>query len=115
MKAKFSIKACSKVKMERLTILFLLFGSFLYSCQTKNPDIGISMKEDVTFLASDDLEGRETGTSGEQKAAAYIISRFKEIGLKPGGTNGYYQEFKVTPEYIEIDSDSDKGMTHLQL
>lgn len=97
MKAKFSIKACSKVKMERLTILFLLFGSFLYSCQTKNPDIGISMKEDVTFLASDDLEGRETGTSGEQKAAAYIISRFKEIGLKPGGTNGYYQEFKVTP------------------
>ena len=97
MKAKFSIKACSKVKMKQLTILLLLFGPFLYSCQTKNPDVGISMKEDVTFLASDDLEGRETGTIGEKKAAAYIIDRFKKIGLKPAGTNGYYQEFKVTP------------------
>lgn len=97
MKAKFSTKACSKVKMKQLTILILSFGSFLYSCQTKNPDAGISMKEDVTFLASDDLEGRETGTKGEKKAATYIIDRFKKIGLKPGGTNGYYQEFKVNP------------------
>lgn len=97
MKGKLSIKASSKVKMKQLTALLLSIGTFLYSCETKNPDAGISMKEDVTFLASDDLEGRETGTNGEKKAATYIIERFKKIGLKPAGTNGYYQEFKVTP------------------
>lgn len=48
-------------------------------------------------MASDELEGREIGTVGEQKAAAHIAERFKEIGLIPAGTNDYYQEFQVTP------------------
>lgn len=39
----------------------------------------------LTFLASDWMEGRETGTRGYALAADYAISLFKMWGLKPGG------------------------------
>lgn len=44
-----------------------------------------SIEVDVVYLSSDYLEGRETGTKGEARAAAYIISRYKELGLEPYG------------------------------
>lgn len=47
----------------------------------------------VEFLASDLLEGRETGTRGHEIAAAYVASQFKALGLTPGGENGgWYQQ-----------------------
>ena len=57
-------------------ILILIFLSFLVSCkQAINQETRI--KEDVTFLASDKLEGRQTGTKGEKAAAEYIKKRFE--------------------------------------
>ena len=56
------------------------------------------MKEDVVFLADDALEGRQTGTPGEKKAADYLEKRFKELGLDPKGTNGYFQDFTFKPK-----------------
>ena len=55
---------------------------------------------DIRFLASDELEGRDTGTPGEAKAAQYIVDRFEKLGLAPGGVDGtYFQpfEFKGSP------------------
>lgn len=78
-------------------LLFLIFFSFLISCkQPINQETRI--KEDVTFLASDDLEGRQTGTKGEKKAASYISERFKELGLQPKGTKDYLQPFTFKPK-----------------
>jgi Zn-dependent M28 family amino/carboxypeptidase len=52
------------------------------------------MQVDVVYLASDLLEGRETGTRGEALAAQYIASRFEKIGLEPKGNDGsWYHEF----------------------
>ncbi|MBK9270659.1 MAG: M20/M25/M40 family metallo-hydrolase [Saprospiraceae bacterium] len=48
---------------------------------------------DVVYLASDDLEGRCTGTRGEHLAADYIIHRMQKIGLKAKGQNGWLQSF----------------------
>jgi Zn-dependent M28 family amino/carboxypeptidase len=45
----------------------------------------------VSFLANDTMKGRDTGSPEHQKAAEYIASEFKKAGLKPGGTNGYFQ------------------------
>jgi Zn-dependent M28 family amino/carboxypeptidase len=45
----------------------------------------------VTFLADDRLKGRETGSPEHREAAEYIARHFKDAGLKPGGTNGYFQ------------------------
>ena len=48
----------------------------------------------VKILAGEAMEGRLTGTPGEQKATAYVASVFQAIGLEPAGDNGsYFQEF----------------------
>lgn len=49
----------------------------------------------VTYLASDKLEGRRTGTEGEQLASAYIAEQMKLAGLSPKGDKGYLQTFTV--------------------
>jgi Zn-dependent M28 family amino/carboxypeptidase len=45
----------------------------------------------VAYLADDRMKGRETGSPEHREAAEYIARHFKEAGLKPGGTNGYFQ------------------------
>jgi Zn-dependent M28 family amino/carboxypeptidase len=45
----------------------------------------------VAFLASDAMNGRDTGSPEHQKAAEYVASEFRKSGLEPGGTNGYFQ------------------------
>lgn len=50
-----------------------------------------SLKEKVSILASDSLEGRETGKPGQHKAAAYIRAHFENIGLTGPVNNDYFQ------------------------
>jgi hypothetical protein len=52
---------------------------------------------DVAWLADDDREGRGVGTAGLEAAAAFIADAFREIGLEPGGTDGYFQPFELDP------------------
>jgi aminopeptidase YwaD len=42
------------------------------------------LRQVVTYLASDALEGRRTGTQGANDAANYIAGEFGRFGLKPG-------------------------------
>jgi len=57
----------------------------------------LDLRKHIEFLASDDMEGRGTGSLGEIKAANYISDVFKETGLMPAGTEGsYFQPFQVT-------------------
>ena len=44
----------------------------------------------VEYLASDALEGRNTGSDGHKKAADYLASQFVQAGLKPAGENGSF-------------------------
>lgn len=48
----------------------------------------------VEFLASDQLEGRNTGSEGHRKAAVWIASQFERDGLKAAGEQGYIQPVK---------------------
>ncbi|MFQ5877546.1 MAG: M28 family metallopeptidase [Acidobacteriota bacterium] len=46
----------------------------------------------MAVLADDAMEGREAGTAGYLKAAEYVASRFRELGLEgAGGDGGYFQ------------------------
>ncbi len=54
-----------------------------------------NLKEHVQFLADDKLEGRQTGTKGEELAMEYIANQYRQIGLEPKGTNGYIQQFEI--------------------
>src|SRR4051794_19592845 len=53
------------------------------------------LRRDVTFLASDECEGRGPTTQGLNKAAEYIAGEFKKAGLKPGFMGSYFQPFKI--------------------
>lgn len=54
-----------------------------------------NLQTHVAYLSSDKLEGRRTGTAGEQLAAAYIAEQMKAAGLAPKGSDGYLQTFTV--------------------
>ena len=52
------------------------------------------MREHVSVLASDSLEGREAGSRGGQAAGNYLVEQLRKIGIQPFGTSGeYFQPF----------------------
>jgi Zn-dependent M28 family amino/carboxypeptidase len=54
----------------------------------------------VRFLADDRLEGRLTGSAGYRKAAEYVAAHFKEYGLEPAGTEGYFQPVRFDVQRV---------------
>ena len=55
-----------------------------------------ALKEWLTYIASDELEGRQVYTEGLGLAASYISEHLKEWGVKPGAGDGdYFQTVKV--------------------
>ena len=53
-----------------------------------------NLKDHITYLSSDDLQGRLAGSPGEKKAAAYISKEFTKLKLKPFVSTDYIQPFK---------------------
>ena len=41
-------------------------------------------------LSGDDMEGRDTGSAGFDRAATYVVQRFRHAGLRPAGDGGTY-------------------------
>src|SRR5688572_3429122 len=58
------------------------------------------LRKHLTIVASAEMEGRETATEGQKKAAAYIENYFKSIGLKPGHKNSYQQVFPLIEDSV---------------
>jgi len=52
--------------------------------------------EDIKTLTQPAMEGRGDGTKGLENAAKFLADNYKKFGLKPAGTNGYFQPFTVT-------------------
>ncbi|MCB1097389.1 MAG: M28 family peptidase [Verrucomicrobiae bacterium] len=58
---------------------------------------GDDILKHITYLASDKLQGRLTGTEGERLATEYVAEMFKKIGLEPAGDDGtYFEPFEFT-------------------
>lgn len=53
------------------------------SIPTQTTNLEEDVKANLTYLASDELAGRETGTKGIEKAAIYIENYFKKHAIKP--------------------------------
>ena len=45
----------------------------------------------VQVLAHDSLAGRNAGAPGHEQASRYIADQFRQIGLRPGGSDGWFQ------------------------
>ncbi len=78
------------MNMRSFVFLFLLLPFIFTSAQDArytysgsiSPD---SIKKSVYTLASDSMEGRATGTSGQKMAARFLASKYQSLGLLPGG------------------------------
>lgn len=77
-----------------LGLMVLHFDSVMATPAT--PLISINhLKTHTTFLSSETLEGRLTGSQGEQIATQYVADYFQKLGLEPIGNNrSFFQEFE---------------------
>jgi len=91
--------------------LFILF--FFSVSLTAQVDI-TTIREDITTLASDSMQGRLVGSEGEKLAANYIEKRFKEIKLSPLPNHSFQQGFSFNyapPSHSGlVKSDTIKGI-----
>jgi hypothetical protein len=58
------------------------------------------LKKHLYTIAGKDFEGRETGTPGQRKAAAYIEDYFKSLGLKAGNKDSYHLYYPVYQDSV---------------
>jgi hypothetical protein len=84
--------------MMPLCFLLLLFAAQVTSDQAAidriSPD---SLRGNLSFLASDALEGRDTPSRGLTVAAEFIASRFRAAGLEPVGG-----DYLQTTDFSEV-------------
>ena len=83
----------------KFKILFLWAFAFALGVQAQDPVAqqygnkvsAEDLKEYLSIIASDALEGRETGTRGQKMAAAFIAAHFQDLGLAAPVNGSYYQ------------------------
>lgn len=88
--------------MRKLLLPVLLIGSLLASAQKKNtpPYFAATisaddMKRHLYIIAGPEMEGRDTPSPGLEKAAGYIETHFKSLGLLPGNKDSYRQLYPL--------------------
>lgn len=84
--------------MKNIFLLLVLVSQYAIGQRLKKSDKAIieNLKTEIGYLASDQLEGRRTGSAGEKLAYEYLANEFKKTGLIPKGDNGsFIQAFGV--------------------
>lgn len=77
------------------------------SCSVTDENVLARLKEDIGYLASDELGGREPGTKGARMAADFIVGRFEELGLEPYQQEGYQQKFSIA---VDVTFEGDNSL-----
>ena len=78
-----------------LLLVGITSSSFAQKARFKEKKIARNLDKHIRYLASDELEGRGTGSAGEQLSAKYVADQFQKIGLTPKGTDGYFQYMDI--------------------
>ena len=78
------------------------------TAQDWQPEQG-ALRAHVSFLASDEMKGREAGTPEYNIAARYVASQFDALGLKPAGAKDSY----IQPVPLVTFRPADKGKVEL--
>lgn len=84
--------------MKHIFFLLLLSSQFVFAQKYKvNDKLIDNLKDHIEYLSDDKLEGRRTGSAGEQLAHEYISKQFKKAGIDAiGGDKNYLQAFEVS-------------------
>lgn len=62
------------------------------------------LERHLNYLASDELEGRDTGAKGQKLAAEYIAEFYKNLGLTGPVDGSYFQKFQLASvQYKEVE------------
>lgn len=84
--------------MKNIFLLLIFVSPSLLAQRLSKSDKAVieNLKTEVTYLASDQLEGRRTGTNGEKLAYEYLSQQFQKIGLAPkGNDHSFIQSFEI--------------------
>lgn len=63
-----------------------------------------ALENHLAYLADDAREGRMAGQKGHLEAAQYVADRFAEMGLEPGGDDGWFQQVPLISYRIDEES-----------
>lgn len=91
--------------MYKLFVILGTLGLCVAVAATDWEAAGKTWWKNVEYLASDDLQGRNVGSPGFDKAASYVAAQFERAGLKPAGGQNYFQPVAFT----EISLDAEKS------
>ena len=87
------------IRMKRY-IYILMAACLLVACSRSNPEITTGeLFSHISYLASERLGGRMTGTRGDSLAAVYIRNELRSYGLVPFVEDGF-QRFRVTSKLV---------------
>jgi Zn-dependent M28 family amino/carboxypeptidase len=93
--------------LQRVLAFLLSFWVCLVACAGREAHAAALEKDNspwwahIKTLASDDYQGRLTGSPGYRKAADYVAGVFAREGLKPAGTDGYFQNVGFEVQTIQ--------------
>jgi Zn-dependent M28 family amino/carboxypeptidase len=99
-----SLRFESAARASTLLIILYAGAAFAQTAQMAQPDWaaeGQAWWAHIQYLASDDLQGRDTGSVGYQKAADYVAKQFADAGLQPAGTSGFMQTMDLEVRQID--------------
>jgi hypothetical protein len=74
----------------------LAFAAAIALCPQTFPREGF--EKHIRFLAQESMKGRKLGTPEGERAADYVAGRFKDLGLLPAGSEGYFHPFVLGHE-----------------
>lgn len=71
--------------LESLAFVLCLTGALAAQAPTSTLIDAAQLLTDLRVLSADDMEGRQVGTPGGEKARAYVVERFRASGIQPFG------------------------------
>ena len=103
--------------MRKIFIVLLSLSIGFVNAQTMDANTAAKtitaagLKKHLSIIAGEEMQGRETGTEGERKAASYLVSQYKQMDLTPGNAGSYRMPFslfqdKVTASSLKVNGTS---------
>jgi len=91
------------MKKNKILVLALLFCTLFGAVQAQDAQVvkyastitASDLERHLTYLASDELEGRDTGEKGQKMAAEYLANFYKGLGLAGPVNGSYFQPFEL--------------------
>jgi len=63
-----------------------------------------NVRADIGFIASDELEGRDTPSHGLRLAARYLRARLERLGFQPAGDDGFFDRYQLERSGLDLEA-----------